>query len=219
MHKIYENDDLMMYVKKRYCRCCGSVLQRRKTERIVKKGDPEHRVYCTVGASYHPHGDVLVIGREYYCEKCNQRFSCEEQGRIKAAQKEFKRKIVSLEEVRATGDRGVEKSLRLLKKMRWCLLIPVIGWFLCAVMIFNGKLSDRVRSKDFVLIMAFSMIISVLVACISRSIISLFPNFCFLQVLTVDEISLGLAALSFNIPTFVYTKIIEKRSGLFHTKK
>lgn len=42
MHKIYENDDLMMYFKKRYCPCCGKVLQIEKKERIVKKGDPDH---------------------------------------------------------------------------------------------------------------------------------------------------------------------------------
>ena len=36
MHKIYENDDLMMYFKKRYCYYCGEVLKTHKTERIIK---------------------------------------------------------------------------------------------------------------------------------------------------------------------------------------
>ena len=46
MHKVYENDDLMMYFKKRYCHCCGKVLQRKRTERVVRKGDPDHKAYC-----------------------------------------------------------------------------------------------------------------------------------------------------------------------------
>lgn len=101
MHKIYENDDLMMYVKKRYCRCCGGVLKRQKTERIVRKGDPEHHAYCTIGRGYKPHSDILVIGMQYYCEKCKLEFSCQEQAYIIKAQKELNRKLVSSDEVRS----------------------------------------------------------------------------------------------------------------------
>ena len=72
MHKVYENDDLMMYFKKRYCHCCGKVLQRKRTERVVRKGDPDHRAYCTIGRSYKPYGDILVIGKEYFCSSCNK---------------------------------------------------------------------------------------------------------------------------------------------------
>ena len=86
MHKVYENDDLMMYFKKRYCHCCGKVLQIKRCERVVKKGDPDHAQYCHIGTTYKPHGDILVIGKEYYCTSCNKNFSCDEQGRVIDAQ-------------------------------------------------------------------------------------------------------------------------------------
>lgn len=34
MHKIYENNDLAMYFKKRYCHCCGKKLQRKKQKEL-----------------------------------------------------------------------------------------------------------------------------------------------------------------------------------------
>jgi len=99
MHKIYENDDLMMYVKKRYCHCCGNELQIKQTERIVRKGDPDHKAYCSIGTSYKPHGDILVIGRGYYCPLCNKEFSCDEQGKVIEAQNRYKTKVVTREEI------------------------------------------------------------------------------------------------------------------------
>ena len=43
--KVWENNDLMMYFKKRHCRCCGNPLQRKRTENLLLVGTPEHRAY------------------------------------------------------------------------------------------------------------------------------------------------------------------------------
>ena len=36
MHKNYENDDLMMYFKKRNCHCCGNILSKQNIQRLLK---------------------------------------------------------------------------------------------------------------------------------------------------------------------------------------
>ena len=110
MHKVYENDDVMMYFKKRYCHCCGKVLQTRKTERVVKKGDPKHSKYCYIGTKYKPHGDILVVGKEYYCPSCGKSFSCEEQEAVIIAQQFYKRKIVAPEEIENAKSRKIQKT-------------------------------------------------------------------------------------------------------------
>ena len=99
MHKVYENDYLMMYFIKRYCHCCGNVLKRKRIERIVRRGDPDHSSYCNVGTKYRPYDDILVIGKEYYCPSCDKSFSCDEQSEIIDAQKYYGRRIVSKAEI------------------------------------------------------------------------------------------------------------------------
>ena len=37
-------------------------MRRKRTERIVRKGDPDHREYCMIGTHYKPYGDILVVG-------------------------------------------------------------------------------------------------------------------------------------------------------------
>ncbi len=99
MHRIYENNDVMMYFKKRYCHCCGKVLSRKRTEKIVRKGDPDYRLYYNIGHSFKPYGDILVIGKEYFCSLCNKSFSCDEQREIIKAQKYYHRHVVTKEEI------------------------------------------------------------------------------------------------------------------------
>ena len=141
MHKVYENKDLMMYFRKRYCRCCGKPLTHRRCERVVRKGDEDHFEYCTIGRGYKPHGDILVVGVEYYCEHCCKAFSCDEQSDIKRAQKILGKKIVSEDEIAyvKTGCTGsikgakerIEKeggeTVAILKKNKRYLWIPFVG--------------------------------------------------------------------------------------------
>ena len=209
MHKIYENDDLMMYFKKRYCHCCGKVLQRKRTERVVRKGDPDHRAYCTIGRSYRPHGDILVIGKEYFCSSCNKAFSCDEQGEIIEAQKYYQRHIVTKEEITNVKYQKLINANDRILKMRWILLIPIIGSLICNFAIFNGCLSVKTESKDLHKLTLSSVLFFIGVALIIKLVI---------QVSNIDIaenyktiIMLIPSLLSFNIPSLWYINHTFKR--------
>lgn len=212
MHKVYENDDLMMFIKRRYCRCCGNILHKRKTERIVKKGDPDHSVYCTIKSGYTPYGDIMVIGMEYYCENCKLSFSCDEQDKIINAQKRLNKKIVSSDEVSETWQDSIEKSTHTVAKMKWLLLLPVVGALLCSVFIFNGKLDIKTESNDFVKIAISSILLAIIVFVILKNLSILICDFSLFGIHNIKNIIVDiLASLSFNIPTFIYIKHIEKK--------
>lgn len=209
MHKVYENDDLMMYFKKRYCHCCGKVLQRKRTERVVRKGDPDHREYCTIGRSYKPYGDILVIGKEYFCSLCNKSFSCDDQGKVIEAQKHYQRNIVTEEEITNVKNQNLMIANDRILKMRWILLIPIIGCFICNFVIFNGYLSEKTKSKDLHKLILSSVLFFIGVALIIKLVI---------QVSNIDInenyktlIMLIPSLVSFNIPTLWYINHTFKR--------
>jgi hypothetical protein len=203
MHKVYENDDLMMYLKKRYCHCCGKALQKKRCERIVRKGDPDHRLYCTVGTNYKPYGDILVLGKEYYCPSCDKTFSCDEQGRVIEAQKHYKKKIVTNEEIDNTYYDAMSVASQNILKLRWTLLIPVVGSFVCSFVIFNGRLSKKTESKDGAKLLFISALAFIGVALIMKLIFSMFNNIVLINdYKTVFMLVPSL--LSFNIPTLWY---------------
>ena len=138
MHKVYENDDLMMYVRKRFCCGCGGALERKRTERIIRKGDPDHLSYCMVGTSYKPHGDILVISKEYYCPVCQRPFSCDKQREVMEAQKHYQRKIVSEEEITSVQKDQMKLAIYQLLRCRWLLMFPVFGSLICMFSIHDG---------------------------------------------------------------------------------
>ncbi|MBO5285423.1 MAG: hypothetical protein J6B16_00845 [Clostridia bacterium] len=166
MHKIYENDDLVMYFKKRYCHCCGNKLQKKTTERVVCTDDPEHRHYCHIGPSYKPHGDILVVAKEYYCPFCNKSFSCDKQSEIINAQKYYKRKIVTNEEISNIKNLKLQTAVDTILKMRWLLIIPFIGGLICAIKITNGFLSEKLEKNDAFLFTILPLIVFTCVAII-----------------------------------------------------
>ena len=209
MHKVYENDDLMMYFKKRYCHCCGEVLHRKRTERVVHKGDPDHGVYCTIGGSYRPYGDILVIGKEYFCSSCNKSYSCDEQSEIKKAQKFYQRWIVTKEEITNVKNQNLMIANDRILKMRWILLIPIIGCFICHFVIFNGCLSEKTKSKDLKKLTLSSVLFFIGVALIIKIVI---------QVSNIDItenyktlIMLIPSLVSVNLPTLWYINHTFKR--------
>lgn len=203
LHKVYENDDLMMYFKKRYCHCCGKVLQRKKTERIVRKGDPDHRLYCSIGTFYKPHGDILVIGKEYYCPLCNKSFSCDEQGEVRAAQKHYKRKVVTNEEINVAHNNEMLIAQQNILKLRWLLLIPVLGILICTFSIFNGYLSEKTKSEDLSKLLLSSIFIFIGVALLVKLVISTFNNIDFINDYQTILMLIP-ALLSSNIPVLWY---------------
>ncbi len=203
MHKVYENDDLMMYVRKRYCCCCGSVLERKRSERIVKKGDPDHLSYCMVGTSYKPYGDILVIGKEYYCPVCQRSFSCDKQGQVIEAQKHYQRKIVSEEEIALVESDQMKLAVGQMLRRRWLLFLPVVGSLICSFMIFNGRLSQMTEKKDGAKMLLANMLVFLGVALVIKIILSFFGNVEFLRTYQ-STIMLIPALLSFNIPTLWY---------------
>lgn len=209
MHKVYENDDLMMYFKKRYCHCCGEVLHRKRTERVVHKGDPDHGVYCTIGGSYRPYGDILVIGKEYFCSSCNKSYSCDEQSEIKKAQKFYQRWIVTKEEITNVKNQNLMIANDRILKMRWILLIPIIGCFICHFVIFNGCLSEKTKSKDLHKLTLSSVLFLIGVALIIKLIIQ-FSNIDIAE--NYKTIIMLIPSLVlFNLPTLWYINHTFKR--------
>ena len=209
MHKVYENDDLMMYFKKRYCHCCGKVLQRKRTERVVRKGDPDHKAYCNIGTTYKSYGDILVIGKEYFCSSCNKSFSCDEQGKVIEAQKLYQRRIVTKEEITNVINRNLIIANDRILKMRWILLIPIIGSFICNFEIFNGYLSEKTESKDLHKLTLSSILFFIGVALIVKLVIQgsnidITENFKTLIMLIPSLVS-------FNLPTLWYINHTFKR--------
>ena len=209
MHKVYENDDLMMYFKKRYCHCCGSVLQRKRTERIVRKGDPEHSRYCNIGTSYKPHGDIQVIGTEYYCPSCNKTFTCDEQGEVIDAQKYYGRSIVSEDEICNVKNNQMLTAITAILKMRWLLLIPVIGGLICTFKIFNGCLQKKTNDKDLHKLILSGVLLLIGVALIIKLVISII-NVEFLDKYQTIFMLIP-SLLSFNMPILWYINHTFKR--------
>ncbi len=202
MHKIYENNDVMMYFKKRYCRCCGEILQRKRTERVVRKGDPDHIKYCNIGRSFRPHDDLLVVGKEYYCPSCDRSFSCEVQGDVIKAQKYYQKKIVTDENIRNFQKDEILLLKQKLLKLRWLLLLPVLGGLICRFYISNTKLKNGTEKKDMGKILLASALVFIGMFFVMKTFVS--P---FIDIGSVDNKNSFLIIVSLfpvNIPTLWY---------------
>ena len=179
----------MVYFKKRYCRYCGNVLQRKRTERIVREGDADHEEYCSIGRSYHFYGDILVIGKEYYCPHCDKHFSCEEQAKVIEAQIQCIRKIVSPEEIEIARQNAVVKAKQNIYKSRWLLLIPFIGGIICILLATagdRGYLDTAQANKTFYV----PFLVTFLVMLVAKLVFQIDES----RVLYI------IGALTFNIP-------------------
>ena len=211
MHKIYENDDLMMYFKDRFCHCCGKALKIKKTERIVRKGTKEHRSYSNIGVAHHYfYGDLLVIGKEYYCASCNKTFTCDEQSIIIEAQKKYGRRIVSEEEITDTKNCIKAENFNAILKQRWLLLIPVIGGVLCGISMSNSLLDEEIEKKiNMSKLTAFSAYLVLGIAIILKVALCIANN----EMLNKYQIALVAipSLLSFNIPTLWFINHTFKR--------
>lgn len=203
MHKIYENDDIAMYFKKRYCSYCGNRLDRKRTERVVAKDDPDHKTYCSIGVSYKPHKDILVIGRSYYCSICQRTFTCDEQRDVIHAQKALGKKIVSEQEIATVRERRIESLKKRRTWLKWWLLIPVIGGIICLFLLYNND--SQVEFKGISAKVPFlCIILFVAVAALMKLIFYLI--LLFYQSLFLEQyqniFAFIVALLSFNLPVY-----------------
>lgn len=203
MHKVYENNDLMMYFKKRYCHVCGKALQKKRSERIIMKGDPEHKTYCTVGTTYKPYGNIMVIGKEYYCYCCEKTFTCDEQSKIIEAQKHYGKKIVTEQEIQNVQSNGLIVSMHNIKKARWLLLIPVVGGLVCSYGIFNGKLQIMTENRDGAKLLFASVAAVVLIALVMKLLLAIFSGNEFVAQYS-NLLMIMPATFAFNFPVLWY---------------
>ena len=207
MRKAYENNDLMMYVCKRYCCRCGGVLKRKKSERIVKKGDPEHtKEYWTIN------DDILVIGREYYCPSCRRAYSCDTQGKVMEAQKYYQRNIVSEGEIALAEKILLRKEVRQILRCRWLLLLPGLGSLICLFMITSTRLYQLSRNiNPNNLIWIWPLVFSC-VGMILKIVLGYFEDVEFIRAYqTLIIVVSGLYAV--NIPTLWYINRTFNRSS------
>ena len=145
----------------------------------------------------------MVIGKEYYCPSCDKVFSCDEQGKVIEAQKYYQKKIVTDEEISQTYKREMSVSLKTILKLRWTLLIPIIGSLICKFYIFNGKLSEKTKSKDGNKLLLSSILVFTGVALAVKIGITMFNNVDFINnYKTIFMLVPSL--LSYNIPTLWY---------------
>lgn len=199
MPKAYEFDDVLMFFKKRYCHCCGGKLSIRSTEKVVDKNE-----YTSSGRyQYVYNEDVTVIGKEYYCSKCDKSFSCDEQEKVNQAQKLYQRKIVSDGEISNIINQNQTSSLEKLSKLKWTLLIPVIGHFICTAYIFSGELSNKTAKGDLHKLTISTLLVFIGVALVVKLVLSMFNG---IEFINNSETVLMLipSLLSFNMPVLWY---------------
>ena len=90
-HTTYDFEAGFLF-RKCYCVKCGTKLIRKKTEKVVKRGDPEHRKYNGTNQRYP--FDILVKSFVWLCPNCGQETTYDEQMRYVKIQKKLKVKIL-----------------------------------------------------------------------------------------------------------------------------
>lgn len=94
-------------------------------------------------------------------------------------------------------------STKQINKLRWILLFPIIGGFICMYYIFNSKLSEKTNSKDVSKLLSASTIVLIGVAFIIKIVLSMFKHIEFLDNYKT-LIMLIPSLLSFNLPVLWY---------------
>lgn len=201
MHKVYENDDVMIFNKKRYCHCCGNILKNTYVKKIIKKTDSDHFIYSTIGSGYRIYDDILVTKKAYYCSSCHKIFSCFEQSKAMSAQKYYKRRIVSKKEINYVHDMQLKKLLIRILKYRWILFIPGIGGIICMYEIFSSMLREKTKKYDQTKLYIISLVLLIISALIIKNIFITFDNIDYLY---KKIITILMSLYSFNIPILIY---------------
>ena len=103
----------------------------------------------------------------------------------------------------ATYKSEILVSLKNILKLRWTLLIPIVGSLICMFYIFNGKLSEKTESKDGYKLLLSSTLVFIGVALAVKIVLSMFSNVDFINNYKTIFMLIP-SLLAFNIPALLY---------------
>lgn len=191
-----------MIFRKMYCCKCGAKLNKRKISEVRQKGDPGYQNqllgHATIGMD-----SVEVASYVYQCPRCSNIVTYEEQLKISKTQKHRGQMVLSEEESTQIQNDPMTSSLRTLRKLRWVLLLPLIGSMICIGYIFAGRLSRITDANDVRKVMFASVLILTGVALVTKIVLSFFGDIDFLHQYQ-SVIMLVPSIFAFNIPTLWY---------------
>ena len=197
--------DLRILFKKFYCPECGErlkVVKKRTLLTETEKKDFYKRMF--------PHGipfylDVVRQTQMFRCPRCNYYNTTDNQLLIYKKQKQLNMKIVTVtdEEIRQTYKNQMLIAQQNILKLRWTLLIPVVGSFICTFCITNGKLSEMLDEREFNKIILWPLFIFLAVYLISGFVLSRFNDIELINNY-FDVFVLIPSSLSANIPILRY---------------
>ena len=119
------------------------------------------------------------------------------------AQRYYQKKIVTDEEISQSYKSEMLVLLKNILKLRWALLIPVVGSLICMFYIFNGNLSEKTESKDGSKLLLSSVLVFIGVALAVKLVISTFNHMAFVNNYKTIFMLIP-SLLSFNIPVLWY---------------
>lgn len=138
-------------LKRGYCSCCGSALQRKSVDKVVDSFDEEYTKFGMFALDKPNYYDVRSI--EYYCPTCKKIIPAKYQFEVDLAQKRYRRKKVSKDEVYKTKIKQDKKSINTLTGLTFLLTIPVVGVAACVFYTLQGR--PRQYARDDVIKMVF----------------------------------------------------------------
>ncbi len=210
-----------------YCPICGEKLVVAKNARDVPEWEYRQE-YRFRGIEPYIFGATEIV-ETFYCPKCHYRNSIDNQLFIRKKQKELNKIIFDEddwnsisyttqgEKIEPKKDEGTGASEEELAKanrvkmmvetdnilkMRWLLLIPVLGAVICMIKIFNGCLEKYTGIGDLRNIVFASILTFMGVAVPLKSILSM-SNVDFLYDYRTIIMFL-IASFAFNIPMLIY---------------
>jgi predicted RNA-binding Zn-ribbon protein involved in translation (DUF1610 family) len=191
-----------MIFRKMYCCKCGAKLNKRKTSEVRHKGEPGYKDYilghATIGMD-----TVEVASYVYQCPNCGNTVTYEEQLAISKAQKHHGHMVLPETESTPIENDSMASSLRTLRKLRWVMLLPLVGSLICICYVFAGRLSRIADGDDGRKVVFASILVLTGVALAVKLVLGFFGNIDFLKQYQ-SVIMLVSSMFAFNVPTLWY---------------
>ena len=164
--------------RKHYCPHCGNELKKQKEVSVLHKGDEGFRKNH-LGTGYNPSIDTNEITTySFSCIQCNEQFSDDDLSKIRKMQRAEKSKILkayaspSEEDVCLAHESRLALAIHQIKKLKWLLLFPVIGWLICIIVMYSNELSEKIDTKETICLMLSPVAAFVAVAGFFKFILS-----------------------------------------------